>query len=226
MHVLHRPDCLPASRQRGCAQCFPIVPTTAGVVFCRHVGRTSGRSQCRPGLSATSVSPAAASCPARSRPSRSCSLCQWSDEEVSISSGSGAVADRARESDGVPCPVCAADVVELSLASMCIDPGRGRTRGAWSGRSTGSGITSMQGQPECSLQSVGCSRTVRPFLSASGVALARISVHVAVARWGEVHRPLLAVSSNTVPCLVPRRSECMHVTAHPSPDPPPSECFH
>ena len=50
MHALHRPDCLPASRQRGCVQCLPIVPTTAAVVSCRRVGRTSGRSQRRPGL--------------------------------------------------------------------------------------------------------------------------------------------------------------------------------
>jgi hypothetical protein len=78
------------------------------------------------------------------------------------------------------------------------------------------------GFADCGLQQNGPD----PSLSASGVALARIGVHVAVARWRKVHRPLLAVGGNTVPRHVPRCSECMQATAHPLPDPPLSELFH
>ena len=90
--------------------------------------------------------------------------------------------------------------------------GRRRTQGSVVGSQYTFGITSINGSPSA--------------LSASGVALARISVDAAVARWREVHRPLLAVGSDTVARHVPRCSEGMQVTAHPFPDPPLAEWFH
>ena len=93
-------------------------------------------------------------------------------------------------------------------------------------RDAGSGAQQARGGPSGALQIVGCSRTVPTLPFDSGVALARVGVHVAVARWREVHRPLLAVGSDTVARHVPRCSEGMQVTAHPFPDPPLAEWFH
>ena len=224
MHALHRPDCLPASRQRGCVQCLPIVPDDCRSCLlsaCRANVRSISTPSRTP---ATSVSPAAASCPARSRPSLL--LCANGAMKRSPSplapepwpTGPGKGADGRA--------TCAPPTLPSLLSPRCaLTPDEGRHQSVV-GTQYRFGIRSMQGQPDSSLQIVGCSRTARPFLSVSGVDLARIGVHVAVARRREVHRSLLAVSGNTVPRLVPRGSQCMYVTAHPSPDPPLSECFH
>ena len=49
---------------------------------------------------------------------------------------------------------------------------------------------------------------------------------LAVAGWWKVHRSLLALRGETVPCLVPRFSECMEMPTHPFQDPGSSERFH
>jgi hypothetical protein len=146
---------------------------------------------------ATFVRPAAASIPARNRPSRFCSLCQWNEEVASISS------DRAR-----------------------VDPAHPRCKEARSRRSAGSGARHTRGDPSGLCGVSAAAERFQTFPVASGVALARTGVDVAIARWGEVHRPLLAVSSKTVSCFVPRCSERVYVTMHPFPDPPPFESHH